>query len=164
MNDSEFVNLIEHTRGLWETPPEKITLEVTETAMMQSMEESLDKLNTLRSHGFLLSIDDFGTGYSSLEYFKTLPVHEVKIDKSFVQHMMTNDEDKNLVQMIVGLAKNFSLKMVAEGVEDGDTTIALKALGVDRVQGYYFAKPMPEDEFLAWAEYYITNEDSIIIK
>jgi EAL domain-containing protein (putative c-di-GMP-specific phosphodiesterase class I)/GGDEF domain-containing protein len=164
IDDDEFVNLIEHTRGLWESLPESITLEVTETAMMQSMEESLDKLNTLRGHGFILSIDDFGTGYSSLEYFKTLPVHEVKIDKSFVQHMMTSEDDNNLVQMIVGLAKNFSLKMVAEGVEEGDACQELKKLGVHRVQGYYFSKPLPEDEFLTWAEYYITNENSHIVQ
>ncbi len=160
IDDDEFVDLIEHTCGIWETAPQHITLEITETAMMQSMEESLNKLNILKEHGFLLSIDDFGTGYSSLEYFKTLPVHEVKIDKSFVQNMITSETDMNLVNMMVGLAKSFSLKLVAEGIEDSKTFEALKSLGVDRIQGYYVAKPMPEEEFLTWAEYYLTNLES----
>ena len=159
INDEEFVNLIEHTRGIWETAPGNITLEITETAIMDSMKDSFDKLNKLRKLGFILSIDDFGTGYSSLEYFKSLPAHEVKLDKSFVQNMMTHEEDKNLVTMMVGLAKSFSLKTVAEGIEDSATYGALKALGVDRIQGYYVAKPMPEEEFLTWAEFYIANHD-----
>ena len=94
-----------------------------------------------------------------MPHFLTLPVHEVKIDKSFVQNMISDEGDRSLVKMMVGLARSFSLKMVAEGVEDSKTLQALKSLGVDRVQGYYVAKPMPEDEFLTWAEYYITNLD-----
>jgi len=157
IDDDEFVSLIEHSSGIWDNNPENITLEVTETSMMKSMKESLDKLKILRGKGYILSIDDFGTGYSSLEYFKTLPVHEVKIDKSFVFNMVENEDDKNLVNMMVGLARNFSLNNVAEGIEDSATYEALKMLGVDRIQGYYIAKPMPEEEFLTWAEYYITN-------
>jgi diguanylate cyclase (GGDEF)-like protein len=157
IDDEDFVTLVEHTRGIWNPHPSRITLEVTETAMMQSMETSLDKLNTLKSHGFQLSIDDFGTGYSSLEYFKTLPVHEIKIDKSFVKNMMTNQDDYNLVEMITGLAKSFSLNMVAEGIEDNKTMEALRELGVQRAQGYYISKPMPEEEFLTWAEFYLAN-------
>jgi len=157
IDDDEFVNLIVHSCGIWETNPKNITLEVTETTMMQSMKISLEKLKALRKYGFILSIDDFGTGYSSLEYFRSLPAHEVKMDKSFVQNMVSSQADENLVEMIVGLAKSFSLKTVAEGIEDNKTYQALKTLGVDRIQGYYIAKPMPEEEFLTWAEYYLTN-------
>jgi diguanylate cyclase (GGDEF)-like protein len=157
IDEEDFVTLIEHTRGIWNPHPNRITLEVTETAIMQSMETSLDKLNTLKSQGFQLSIDDFGTGYSSLEYFKTLPVHEIKIDKSFVFNMMTNQDDYNLVEMIAGLAKSFSLNIVAEGIEDNKTMDALRELGVQRAQGYYIGKPMPEEEFLTWAEFYLAN-------
>ncbi len=160
IDDDEFVTLIEHTCGVWETAPENITLEVTETSMMKSMSDSSDKLKILRNKGFILSIDDFGTGYSSLEYFKTLPVNEVKIDKSFVVNMVESEADKSLVNMMVGLARNFSLKIVAEGVEDGKTYEALKMLGVDRIQGFYISKPMREDDFLTWAEFYITNLNS----
>ncbi|MCP4271391.1 MAG: EAL domain-containing protein [Gammaproteobacteria bacterium] len=157
IDDDEFVDLIEHSCGIWETRPKNITLEVTETAMMQSMDENLGKLKILRDHGFILSIDDFGTGYSSLEYFKNLPVHEVKIDKSFVINMIKNKSDRSLVNMMVDLAKNFSLTTVAEGIEDDQTYKTLKMLGVDRAQGFHIAKPMPEEEFLTWAEFYITN-------
>ena len=157
IGDEDFVSMVEHTRGIWNTKPSSVTIEVTETSMMESMEKSLQKLEALKKRGVLLSIDDFGTGYSSLEYFKTLPVHEVKIDKSFVLNMMEVKDDYNLVEMITVLAKSFSLDMVAEGIEDGKTMDALKELGVQRAQGYYFAKPMPEEEFLTWAEFYLTN-------
>jgi len=158
IDDDEFVELIEHSCGIWESSPKDITLEVTETAMMQSMEENLGKLKVLKNRGFILSIDDFGTGYSSLEYFKNLPVHEVKIDKSFVLNMVKNKIDRNLVNMMVDLAKSFSLTTVAEGIEDSQTYKMLKMIGLDRAQGYHIAKPMPEDEFLTWAEFYIANQ------
>ena len=157
IDQDDFVELVQHTQGLWDTQSSDITLEVTETAMMQSMEVSLEKLELLKKAGFLLSIDDFGTGYSSLEYFKTLPVHEVKIDKSFVKNMMTNKADHSLVQMVTGLAKSFDLTMVAEGIEDQETMDELKSFGVQKAQGYYIAKPMPEEEFLTWAEFYLAN-------
>lgn len=157
IDDDDFVELIEHTQGIWNNPQHNITLEITETAMMHSMENSLSKLHQLKQHGFRLSIDDFGTGYSSLEYFKTLPVHEIKIDKSFVQQMLKSEQDYNIVKMIAGLANSFSLQIVAEGAEDKKTLDALRQLGVHRAQGYYISKPLPEDEFLTWAEFYIAN-------
>jgi diguanylate cyclase (GGDEF)-like protein len=157
IDDHEFISLIEHITGIWSVEPRYITLEVTETAMMRSFESNMDKLRTLKDHGYHISMDDFGTGYSSLEYFKNLPVDEVKIDKSFVINMMDNEADRKMVSMITGLSRGFGLKIVAEGVENEASLQALKSLGVHRAQGYHIAKPMPEKEFLTWAEFYLTN-------
>jgi len=157
IDDENFVSLIEHTQGIWGINPADITLEITESEMMQSMEVGLKKLEQLKTHGFKLSIDDFGTGYSSLEYFKSLPVHEIKIDKCFVFNMLKDKGDLNLVTMMANLANSFSLDIVAEGIEDKLTLEALKKLGVQRAQGYYISKPLPENDFLTWAEFYLTN-------
>jgi len=159
VDNEEFVEFIEHSCGVWGIKPKYVTIEVTETAMMQSFETNLDKLNHLKDRGFTISMDDFGTGYSSLEYFKSLPVNEVKIDKSFVINMMDNEDDRKMVSMIAGLSRGFGLKIVAEGVENEGSLQALKELGVHRAQGYHIAKPMPEDEFLTWADFYLTNLD-----
>ena len=157
VDDDEFVELVEHTSGIWGVKPNMVTIEVTETAMMQSFESSMDKLRHLKDLGFHISIDDFGTGYSSLEYFKNLPVSEIKIDKSFVINMMDNEADRKMVSMIAGLSRGFGLKIVAEGVENEASLDALRSLGVHRAQGFHISKPMPEDEFLTWAEFYLTN-------
>jgi diguanylate cyclase (GGDEF)-like protein len=157
IEDPEFVELISHTKGIWSTVPSMVTLEVTETSMMHSMEASFDKLTTVRDMGFNLSIDDFGTGYSSLEYFKQLPVDELKIDKSFIKHMLSEKADQSVVSMIINLASTFNMSIVAEGIEDGETLTELTKLGVDKGQGYFIAKPMPEKAFRVWAKDFLAS-------
>jgi EAL domain-containing protein (putative c-di-GMP-specific phosphodiesterase class I) len=100
--------------------------------------------------GIKLSVDDFGTGYSSMSYLKLLPVDELKIDRSFVRYMTREDEDAVLVQSAIDLGHNLKLAVVAEGVEDSATLEALSRLGADTVQGYYFAKPLPEADLRIW--------------
>ena len=103
-------------------------------------------LSTLNSLGIQLSIDDFGTVFSSLSYLKKLPVHEIKIDKSFVMHMMQDKNDEMIVHSTINLSHNMNLHVVAEGVEDEATLQHLKTLGCDTVQGYYISHPLPESE------------------
>jgi EAL domain-containing protein (putative c-di-GMP-specific phosphodiesterase class I) len=100
--------------------------------------------------GVHLSIDDFGTGYSSLSYFKHIPAAELKIDKSFVDSMLVDAQDMELVKIIIHIAHQFGLKVVAEGVEDRESLEMLRELGCDCVQGYYISRPLPRDEFVAW--------------
>ena len=157
VDDDEFIELIEHVIGIWGVKPKQVTLEITESSVMDSFDTNMTKLNHLKSLGFTISMDDFGTGYSSLEYFKHLPVDEIKIDKSFVMNMMDDDDDRKMVSMIAGLSRAFGLKIVAEGVENEATLDALRSLGVHRAQGYHIAKPMPESDFLTWADFYLTN-------
>jgi len=107
--------------------------------------------------GFELAIDDFGTGFSSLNYLKILPVDLLKIDKSFISDMCENATDRAVVKTIVELGHNLNCKVVAEGVEDKETLEKLMILKVDKIQGYYFSKPIPSHDFLIWMEKYETK-------
>jgi EAL domain-containing protein (putative c-di-GMP-specific phosphodiesterase class I) len=100
-------------------------------------------LNRLAGMGITLSIDDFGTGYSSLSYLKRLPVQEVKIDRSFVMNMTSDENDATIVRSTIDLGRNLGLKVVAEGVEDDETWHRLQLLGCDTVQGYHLSRPLP---------------------
>jgi diguanylate cyclase (GGDEF)-like protein len=128
-----------------------LCLEITESAIMDDPERAQATLHRLAERGFKLSIDDFGTGYSSLAYLKKLPVHELKIDKSFVMAMEHDTSDAKIVRSTVDLAHGLGLTVVAEGVENDSTLQALGALGCDEAQGYHLARPMPADAFAAWA-------------
>ena len=124
-------------------PPGLITLEVTESGMMINPEQSIDILNQLQDVGFNISIDDFGTGFSSLSYIKKLPVSELKIDKSFVIDMLTDESDRVIVRSTIQLAHNLGLQVVAEGVENRESWDMLRAMECDIAQGYFMCKPMP---------------------
>jgi len=130
----------------------RLRFEITESAMMVDPGRALDILNALGAMGIRLSIDDFGTGYSSLAYLKQLPVAELKIDKSFIFSMATNDNDAVIVRSTIDLAHNIGLRVVAEGVEDHQTYEMLSSLGCDSVQGYYISQPMPPEEFIRWLQ------------
>jgi diguanylate cyclase (GGDEF)-like protein len=133
-------------------PPWLLTLEITEGSVMSDPERTLRLLVALRDMGVRLSVDDFGTGYSSLSYLKRLPVHEVKIDRSFVTDMTKNPEDASIVRSIVDLGTNLSLDVVAEGVEDHATWTALAAMGCTYVQGYHLSRPLPIEDFRPWLD------------
>jgi diguanylate cyclase (GGDEF)-like protein len=127
-----------------------LTLEITESSVMENPARSIDVLRQLRSLGVRLSIDDFGTGYSSLHQLRGLPVHEVKIDKTFVDNIDRDGADRAVVRAIVDLCDSLGLVTVAEGVEQAGQAYALAALGVTEVQGYFYGRPMPEADALAW--------------
>jgi diguanylate cyclase (GGDEF)-like protein len=130
--------------------PRRLTLEITETSMMSDHARSTQVLELLDDLGVTLSIDDFGTGYASLAYLRKLPVDEVKIDRSFVFRMTSDDTDARLVRSIIDLANNLGLRVVAEGVEDEETWTALTQLGCDVVQGFLLSRPVPPEELLTW--------------
>jgi EAL domain-containing protein (putative c-di-GMP-specific phosphodiesterase class I) len=127
-----------------------LCLEITESAIMDDPERAQATLHRLAARGFKLSIDDFGTGYSSLAYLKSLPVHELKIDKSFVMAMQSDASDAKIVRSTVDLAHGLGLSVVAEGVENAAILDALAGLGCDEAQGYHLAKPMPVTAFAGW--------------
>jgi predicted signal transduction protein with EAL and GGDEF domain len=131
-------------------PPASLNLEITESAIMSDPQGALRTLTRLHDMGVRLSIDDFGTGYSSLAYLKRLPVDELKIDRSFVQQMVTDNNDAVIVRSTIDLAHNLGLRVVAEGVEDRETCERLAALGCDLVQGYYLGRPMPAGDLGRW--------------
>lgn len=150
LNNREVGALVARAMRIWDAEPETLTLEVTESAMMADPAASLETLKALRALGVRISIDDFGTGYSSLAYLKTLPVGELKIDKSFVQNMAGDAEDASIVRAVVDLAHNFGLAVVAEGVEDNFTLERLAGLGCEYAQGFHIAKPMPAEALERW--------------
>ena len=140
-------------RGLLATyrlPPEMLSLEITESSVMADVPRTLPVLQELADYGLSLSVDDFGTGYSSLAYLRQLPVKEVKIDKSFVRDMGTDESDAAIVSTIIGLARQLGLSVVAEGVEDEGSRDRLIDLGCDVAQGYLFSRPLPPDRLNAW--------------
>jgi diguanylate cyclase (GGDEF)-like protein/PAS domain S-box-containing protein len=130
--------------------PQRLVLEITESAIMTDPTRALEILNRLHVLGVQLAIDDFGTGYSSMAYLKSLPVDELKVDRSFVKHLRDNQSDAVIVRSTVDLGHNLGLRVVAEGVEDQATWQELATLGCDSVQGYYLARPMPAAELVAW--------------
>lgn len=133
-----------------DVPASMLSLELTETAIMADPDRGLAVLTALDAMGISLSIDDFGTGYSSMSYLKNLPVRELKIDRSFVMGMATDDSDVVLVQSAVDLGHNLGLHVVAEGVEDASTQLTLAAMGCDLMQGYHIRRPVGPTDLEPW--------------
>ncbi len=148
--DPEFPETIATLLRAAQAPPSLLVLEITESLIMTEPERAIDTLTQLRMLGVRLAVDDFGTGYSSLAYLHRLPIHEIKIDKSFVAAMTGEGSQANIVQASVGLGHSLQLESVAEGVEDAPTWELLGALGCDLAQGYLISRPMLADEVLPW--------------
>ena len=152
--DPALVESVRSALSIWGTHYHQLTLEITESALMEDMSTSFIALDELKSLGLNISIDDFGTGYSSMAYFKYIPADELKIDRSFICYILENAMDQHIVKTVTEMAHGFNLKVVAEGIENKETYDALKGLDVDIAQGYYLARPMPHDEFLKWLSEY----------
>ncbi len=129
--------------------PRYLEIELTETALMTHPEESVEILERLSRMGVIVSVDDFGTGYSSMSYLRRFPIDKLKIDRSFIKHLMTSADDASIVHAIISLAHGLRLKVVAEGVETAEQVACLQKLGCDQFQGYYFGRPMPAAAFEA---------------
>ncbi|MGB1236762.1 MAG: EAL domain-containing protein [Pseudomonadales bacterium] len=128
-----------------------LELEVTESAMLDDLQQVVSILNALSELGVELALDDFGTGYSSLSYLKSLPIDRLKIDRAFVKDLLCQGDDRAILTMICQLGQTLSLKVLAEGVEVAEQLELLQAAGCEEVQGFYYAKPMPLAEFTAFA-------------
>jgi diguanylate cyclase (GGDEF)-like protein len=132
--------------------PERLCLEITESGVVSETENALTNLRKLAEQGVRLSVDDFGTGYSTLKQLQQLPVHELKIDRSFVSGMNENRGSMTIVRSTIDLGKQLGLSVVAEGVETVAELRGLAAMGCDEVQGYYLAKPMLAADVVGWVE------------
>jgi EAL domain-containing protein (putative c-di-GMP-specific phosphodiesterase class I) len=126
-----------------------LELELTETAVMTNPEESIEILEQLSRMGVLVSVDDFGTGYSSMSYLRRLPIDKLKIDRSFIEEIMSRPDDASIVGAIISLAHSLRLKVVAEGVETSEQLDFLLALGCDQYQGYHFSAALAAQDFEA---------------
>ncbi len=132
------------------TAPEKLTLEITESAMMRDLGRATVLLSQIKGMGVGIAIDDFGTGFSSLSYLKSLPVRELKIDQSFVSNMNRDENDAMIVHSTIDLAHNLGLRVVAEGVENEEIMQQLRAQGCDLIQGYHLCRPLPPEQLQSW--------------
>ena len=150
LKEADFYQFICQSLKSANVPPEKVTLEVTESSVVEDPESAIKLLSEFKSYGMKISIDDYGTGYSSLAQLKQLPVHELKIDKSFVQRLEHDVDDQIIVRSTIELAHNMGLYVVAEGIEDEYSLTWLAEHGCELAQGYFISRPKPADELTSW--------------
>ncbi|MDM8351127.1 EAL domain-containing protein, partial [Pseudomonas sp. sp1636] len=151
---ANFVEFVRSTLAQTLLPAELLELEITETVLMDNAERAIYTLHALKDLGVSIAIDDFGTGFSSLNYLKRLPIDKVKVDRSFIQDVISDQHDAAITQGIISMAHHMKLKVIAEGVETEPQVAFLKKSHCDEFQGYYFAKPMP----LAQLEHYLQQQ------
>ncbi len=154
LQDDELPSRVGDLLEKYNMSPSSLTLEITESAVMSHPIKSREIMNKLSAMNIKMSVDDYGTGFSSLGYLKMLPVDELKIDKTFVFNMLEDENDAIIVRSTIELAHNLGLQVVAEGVEDNDTMMALRNLKCDVAQGYFISRPMSKQAFCAWLETY----------
>ena len=133
-------------------PPHLLELELTESIAMENPERVIEQVEPLRSRGVNFAIDDFGTGHSSLSYLTRMPFDVFKIDQSFVRNMATDTHDRIVVETILAMAKALKLETVAEGVETAEQMTMLRSMGATLAQGFLYARPMPFEDFVGFAE------------
>ena len=138
-------------------PARELILEITESTVMRDVQSALVTMRALRALGVRLSIDDFGTGHSSLAQLRSLPVDEIKIDKSFVMRLDSSPDDTVIVRSAIEIGHNMGLVVIAEGVEQAGSLDILQRLHCDMVQGYFFSKPIPAEDFRRWHDDFQAN-------
>lgn len=152
LDDPDLVEIVSQALRTWDTEPQHLILEITESAVMRNPDACMKNLERLNAVGVHLSIDDFGTGYSSFSYLKRMPVRELKIDQSFIMNILDNHNDAQIVQAIINLGRQFNLRVVAEGIESGEVLDRLIDMGCEYGQGYLIARPMELRQMLRWVE------------
>ncbi|WP_168215590.1 EAL domain-containing protein [Marinobacter confluentis] len=154
LRETSFVDIVREALERHQVAADRLVLEVTETATMVDPKAALQCLRALNEAGIRLSIDDFGTGYSSLSYIRKLPVHEIKIDRSFVMEMSSNRGDATIVRATINMCHDLGYDVVAEGVENQDTCDLLSSMGCDIAQGYHLSRPIPRADVIDWLRTY----------
>ncbi len=147
-------NVIQTALETHQLPAKFLSLELTESILIEDIKETIKSLNDLKGLNITLAIDDFGTGYSSLSYLKTFPIDVLKVDQTFIRDILKDDSDKAIVTAIIAMAKQLDLNVLAEGVETAEHNDMLKEFGCDFAQGYYYCKPIPADQLI---EKYVTS-------
>nr|WP_110973119.1 bifunctional diguanylate cyclase/phosphodiesterase [Pseudomonas huaxiensis] len=162
LHHSELPRVVNNLLQIYRLPPRSLELEVTETGLMEDISTAAQQLLSLRRSGALIAIDDFGTGYSSLSYLKSLPLDKIKIDKSFVQDLLEDDDDATIVRAIIQLGKSLGMQVIAEGVETAEQESYIVAQGCHEGQGYHYSKPLPARELVAFLKQSQRNQVSIL--
>lgn len=150
--DPDLPEMIQQSIELWEIPAQNIVFEITETDLLLDESLIIPALNHIKNQGCQIALDDFGTGNSSMSRLREMPIDYVKIDQMFVRNILNSKEDLEIVQSIIKLAHGLDKKVVCEGVEDIGTVELLKDLKCEKIQGYFYSKPLAFDEFVDWLE------------
>jgi EAL domain-containing protein (putative c-di-GMP-specific phosphodiesterase class I)/GGDEF domain-containing protein len=150
--DFELPYMLLQAIALWKLSPSNLVLEVTENGVLELNETTNSVINELAKSGFKLALDDFGTGYSSLSRLRTMPIDIIKIDQTFVRDISNSKDDYEIVKSIAALATSLGKEVIAEGVEDKKSLDLIKKMKISKCQGYFFAKPMPIEKFVAWVK------------
>jgi EAL domain-containing protein (putative c-di-GMP-specific phosphodiesterase class I) len=146
----DFVTIVREAAHMIEEAGSALDLEITESVIMENVEAIIPNLQTMRELGVRIAVDDFGTGYSSLAYVARLPIHALKIDRSFIVGMTTHRDSLAITKAIISLAHSLRIKVVAEGVETEQQAALLDQLDCDEMQGYLISRPIPPDEIAAF--------------
>ncbi|QYX47317.1 EAL domain-containing protein [Pseudomonas tussilaginis] len=162
LHHNELPRVVNNLLQIYRLPPRSLELEVTETGLMEDISTAAQHLLSLRRSGALIAIDDFGTGYSSLSYLKSLPLDKIKIDKSFVQDLLDDDDDATIVRAIIQLGKSLGMQVIAEGVETAEQEAYIIAQGCHEGQGYHYSKPLPARELTVFLKQAQRNQVSIL--
>ena len=144
-----FVDELLQVLSTYQVHPQEVELEITESILIEDFEKVTAKLRSLRSYGIRVSLDDFGTGFSSLSYLKKLPIDTLKIDKSFIDTVLSDGATRVITESIISMVRTLGLETIAEGVEQEQQYKYLHAIGCDIIQGYYFGRPLPVQEMEA---------------
>ncbi|MCF5720762.1 putative bifunctional diguanylate cyclase/phosphodiesterase [Pseudomonas syringae] len=162
LHHAELPRVVNNLMQIYRLPPRSLELEVTETGLMEDISTAAQHLLSLRRSGALIAIDDFGTGYSSLSYLKSLPLDKIKIDKSFVQDLLDDDDDATIVRAIIQLGKSLGMQVIAEGVETAEQEAYIVSEGCHEGQGYHYSKPLQARELAAFLKQAERNNAAII--
>ncbi|MGQ7861620.1 putative bifunctional diguanylate cyclase/phosphodiesterase [Pseudomonas yamanorum] len=162
LHHAELPRVVNNLLQIYRLPPRSLELEVTETGLMEDISTAAQHLLSLRRSGALIAIDDFGTGYSSLSYLKSLPLDKIKIDKSFVQDLLDDDDDATIVRAIIQLGKSLGMQVIAEGVETAEQEAYIISEGCHEGQGYHYSKPLPARELAVYLKQAQRNNAAIL--
>jgi diguanylate cyclase (GGDEF)-like protein len=162
LHHTELPRVVNNLMQIYRLPPRSLELEVTETGLMEDISTAAQHLLSLRRSGALIAIDDFGTGYSSLSYLKSLPLDKIKIDKSFVQDLLDDDDDATIVRAIIQLGKSLGMQVIAEGVETPEQEAYIISEGCHEGQGYHYSKPLPARELAVFLKQAERNNAAIL--
>lgn len=162
LHHAELPRVVNNLLQIYRLPPRSLELEVTETGLMEDISTAAQHLLSLRRSGALIAIDDFGTGYSSLSYLKSLPLDKIKIDKSFVQDLIDDDDDATIVRAIIQLGKSLGMQVIAEGVETLEQEAYVISEGCHEGQGYLYSKPLGAREFSVFLKQAQRNKALVI--
>lgn len=155
VNDRMYLSMLQDMLNKYDIPMNLVIFEITESAFIEDSHAMIGLINKMKELGFIFSMDDFGSGYSSFNLLKDMPVDELKIDKEFLESTDDSKKSRYIIEKIVQMAHGLDIHVVCEGVERAEQVEFLRKIECDIIQGYYYSKPMPMDEF----EKYLTKFD-----